>query len=1038
MRARHWIPVVLISMICLPAVAAAQGTITGVVKDASGAVLPGVSVEAASPVLIEKARTATTDGSGQYRIVDLRPGTYTVTFALSGFTTIKREGIELTGTFVATVNGELKVGSIAETVLVTGEAPIVDVQSVRRQVSVSGETIAELPTSRAYGALFQLVPAVTTGGGANLQVQVMPGLNVFGGPGGRSTEGKLTVEGLGVGAALSGGGVSSYIPDVANSQEVTFTTSGGLGEAEVGGPQMNIVPKTGGNSVKGNLYLAGTPGSFVGSNFTPELQAKGLKVPGDLLKLWDYTGGVGGPIVKDRLWYFFNAREEGSWSSVPGMYANANAGIAGKYIYVADTSRQAATAHSWRIAGLRLTAQLTEKQKINVFWDEQRPCQGAAWPGVDEGCRQQPDSQWIIGGASGVAGSFGSASATSAPEISNYAGRNHAYQRVQQATWTSPRTNRLLLDAGFGTYASLYGGQQMPGNPTTAIPKMVEQCTGAPPANAVANACAHGISNLTFGSQDWQENDQVVYTWRASASYVTGAHSMKVGYQGGFPVLNQNYFSNDTHLVYRMNYGVPNQLTMDLKPFPVRQRTRSEAVYVQDQWTRSRMTVQWALRYDHAWSYFPEQTVGPVRFLPTAITFPETDGVKGYNDITPRGGVAYDLFGNGNTALKFNVGKYLEAATNQNTYTLTNPTARLAGSPVLGAPPPVTRAWTDANGNYVPDCDLLNPNVQDLRATGGDFCGQLSNLNFGKPIFTGSFDDAILKGWGVRPSDWQIGVSVQQKLASGVSVEVGYFRRWLQNFTVTDNRAVTAADFDPFSVTAPSDPRLPNGGGYVVSGLYNVSPTKSGQTDSFTTWARNFGDQTSMYNGIQVNATARIRNGLTFQGGLNSGKTVLDSCNVRGQLPETAPVDPYCKNDPGLVTRVTGLATYTVPKLDVLLSGTFRSDQGLPLQANYTVTTAEAARTLGRPLSGNVPSVVVNLLAPGAMWGDRVNEVDLKVAKVLRFGRTRSTIGVDIYNVLNSNAILTYNQAFAPGGSWLVPTSVLSARFAKLSASIDF
>jgi hypothetical protein len=388
--------------------------------------------------------------------------------------------------------------------------------------------------------------------------------------------------------------------------------------------------------------------------------------------------------------------------------------------------------------------------------------------------------------------------------------------------------------------------------------------------------------------------------------------------------------------------------------------------------------------------------------------------------------------------LKFNVGKYLEAATNQNTYTLTNPTARIAGSPVLGAPPAVTRAWTDANGNYVPDCDLLNPAMQDLRATGGDMCGVLSNQNFGKPVFTGSFDEAILEGWGVRPGDWQIGVSVQQKVLTGVSVEVGYFRRWLQNFTVTDNRAVVASDFDPFSVTAPLDPRLPNGGGYVVDGLYNVTPTKASLNDALTTWARNYGDQSSMYNGIQVNATARMRNGLTFQGGLNTGKTVVDTCAVRSELPETTPVDPYCHNDPGFVTRVTGLGSYTVPKIDVLVSGTFRSDQGSPLTANYVVTTAEAAKTLGRPLSGNAPSVTVNLLKPGEMWGDRVNEVDLKLAKIFRFGRTRTNVGFDIYNLLNSNPVLTYNTAFTPGGRWLVPTSVLSARFAKISASIDF
>ena len=677
--------------------------------------------------------------------------------------------------------------------------------------------------------------------------------------------------------------------------------------------------------------------------------------------------------------------------------------------------------------------QPTERNRINVFWDEQRPCQGAAWPGVDDGCRKQPDEDWIIGGTPGSAGTFGLATATQSPEFGNYAGPSHARQRVQQGTWSSPVTNRLLLDAGFGTNYSHYGGQEVPGNPMRGIPRMLEQCAGPPPPGNTA--CAHRISNLTFGSQDWASNQGFVLSWRGSVSLVTGAHSMKFGYQAAYHRVNQSYFSNDAHLIYRLNHGVPNLLTMDLKPFRTGQRTRSEAIYAQEQWTLGRLTLLGALRFDHAWSYFPDQQIGPVRFLPTGFTLPAQKGVVGYSDITPRGGVAYDVFGNGNTSLKVNAGKYLEAATNHNTYSLSNPAARIAGSPVLGAPPPVTRAWTDGNGNYVPDCDLLNPLAH---SGGGDFCGQLSNLNFGKPVFTGSFDPEILEGWSVRPSDWQVGVSVQQQLLTGMSVEVGYFRRWLQNFTVVDNLAVTAADFDTFSITAPSDPRLPGGGGYTRSGLYNVKPTRSGQTNSFTTWSSNFGDQTSTYNGVLLNVTARTGFGLTLQGGLNSGKTVTDNCEIRAALPEIAANDPYCRNDPGLVTRVTGLTAYTIPKLDVLLSGTFRSDQGTPLAANYVVTSAEAARTLGRPLSGNVPSVIVNLVEPGEVWGDRTNVFDLRVAKILRFGRTRANIGVDVYNLLDSSAVLTYNQAYNPTGTWLVPTTVVSARFAKISASIDF
>ena len=201
------------------------------------------------------------------------------------------------------------------------------------------------------------------------------------------------------------------------------------------------------------------------------------------------------------------------------------------------------------------------------------------------------------------------------------------------------------------------------------------------------------------------------------------------------------------------------------------------------------------------------------------LVFPETQGVVGYNDIDPRFGVAYDLFGNGKTALKFNLGRYLEAAVRQRQLLVAAAASRIVTS--------VTRSWTDANGNYTPDCDLADGSAQDLRAGGGDFCGALSNQNFGKNIYSLSYDEQILKGWGVRPSDWLIAATVQHELLPRVSLSVGYTRRWLQNFTVTDNRATTADDYTPFSITAPLDPRLPGGGGYVVSGLYNVVPASS-------------------------------------------------------------------------------------------------------------------------------------------------------------------------------------------------------------------
>src|SRR5947199_414204 len=276
-------------LLSLPAPLFAQATLTGTVHDASGAVLPGVTVEASSPALIEKTRSAVTDGTGTYRIVDLRPGLYSVSFTLTGFSTVKRDAIELTGSFTANINADMKVGALEETITVTGETPIVDTQSVRRQVTVSSDVISNMPAARSYAGVMMLIPATTTQAGANLDIQVTPGMLVFGGAGGRTNEARIQVDGLNTGAAFNGAGVSSYVPDIGNAQEIATTTSGGLGEAEVGGPSFSIVPKTGGNTIKGSFYASGVTSGMVGSNYTDALKAAGLTSPQQLEKVWDYN-----------------------------------------------------------------------------------------------------------------------------------------------------------------------------------------------------------------------------------------------------------------------------------------------------------------------------------------------------------------------------------------------------------------------------------------------------------------------------------------------------------------------------------------------------------------------------------------------------------------------------------------------------------------------------------------------------------------------------------------------------------------------------
>jgi hypothetical protein len=1046
MRVLTGIVLGLTCLVILPASAYAQASITGVVKDSSGAVLPGVTVEASSPALIEKVRSAVTDSTGQYRIVDLRTGTYDVTFSLTGFNTVKREGVELTGSFTASINAEMKVGALAETITVTGETPIVDTQSVRRQVTISNDVIKSMPAARAYAGIMMLIPSTITQAGANLDVQITPGMLVFGGAGGRNNEARLQVDGLNTGAAFNGAGVSSYVPDIGNAAEISTTTSGGLGEAEVGGPSFSIVPKTGGNTLKGSFYASGVTSGMVGSNYTDALKAAGLTTPGALQKVWDYNAGVGGPIKKDTAWYFVQIRDEGSHRTVPGMFANANFGDPTKWTYAADTTRPAVQAGSWRTGSARVTIQPSTRNKFNLFWDEQHPCQGAAFPGVNEGCRQSGPNE-IICGAPGS--SNPSCSSTSAPETGTYL--NPYGQRVQQATWTSPVTNKLLLEAGVGTYLSRWGGSEMPGNPSRDLVRVTESCP------ATTGCAANGnIAGLVYRSENWAANWQGTHTWRASASYVTGAQSMKFGYQGGYLVANSRNFTNNENLSYTFQNGKPTSLTESVPGQDTQDRGRYDAFYAQDQWTRGRVTLQGALRYDWARSWFPEVNIGGTKFLPQIIPYADTKslplgqgGVDSYKDITPRIGVAYDVFGNGKTALKVNVGRYLEAAQLSGSYVGNRPSTRLTLT--------TTRVWTDANGNFVPDCALTNNAQQDNRAAGGDFCAAASAA-FGTPNQTTSYDTALLNGMGVRPGDWGIGVSVQQQVLPRVSIEVGYNRRWLDNFVTVDNRLVQPTDFGQFSIVAPTDPRLGSASGQTISGLYNINQTIGGVAntslnDAYNTLSSNYGNQYSHYNGVLFNISARPANGLTFQGGVNSGATVTDYCDVRAQIPEWTvlgaqnPTNPWCHASTGLVTRYTGLGSYIIPKVDVQLSGTFRSDQGAPLSANYAVASAviqsQGPQPLGRPLSNNAPNVTVNLLQPGSMYGDRVNEIDVRFAKILKFGRTRTNVGVDIYNIVNSAAVLSYSQTFnttvlSGPGSWLQPTSVIQPRFLKLSATIDF
>ena len=1014
----------LVSLLLFPLTVYAQASIVGVVRDASGAVLPGVTVEASSPALIEKTRTVVSNAAGQYSIEDLRPGTYSVTFALPGFSTVKRDGIELSGQFIATINADLRVGGVQETVTVTGEAPVVDVTSSRTQQTIDGETVAEIPTSRLYSSLTQLVPALNVQGNdvGGSQGNVF---SVFQIHGGRRNEGQVLVDGMSGG--YQGMGVSGYAPEVGNSQEIVFNLSGGLGEATTGGPQLNIIGKQGGNQFAGSFFINGSGSAFVNDNLTPELKAKGLSTPLIPKKLWDVNPAFGGPIKRDRLWFFATFRYQRNLQTVASMWDNKNAGDNTKWTYDPDFSKQSIDDGEWRNHSVRLTWQVTPRNKI------------VGWTDLHYNCLHCDAG----GSSSGLTFSGLVATREALPRNENHP------SNLTQVSWTSPMTNRLLLDANVQIGPNFWWGARQK-NPydSTTIPVQDDALTIQTPNGPVT------YTGINYRSAAWSGHTGFTYVYQGAVSYVTGTHSAKFGARmhendSGFP---KNFY-NDKQLKYNFRGGVPYQLTMyGDQASEQHQRQRYFAVYAQDRWTLSRLSLQGGLRFEHLGDHFAEQKIGPNIFIPTQLVFPDQDGPLKLKDLQPRFGASYDVFGNGKTGAKFFLGRYVTTTNTVEEWLNYSP----AGNGHFISQ--TNRPWTDANSNFVPDCNLLNP------VANGE-CGAMSNPNFGKTVNPLTVDPDTTSGWNKREYSWDLTAGVTQQIFPRVSVEVDYVRRTWGNLKTTVNRALTAADFDTFVYNVPRDTRLPDGGGYALT-FRDVKPAKFGVYDNFLTFTDNLGGSSNSFNGVDFSANVRLRN-VTIQGGTSTGNVVEDECGVVAQHPEIyisglgwggaldffKQFNPslgqwpqaFCHRESGWLTNIKGLASYTVPKIDVLLSGTWHS---VPYPGNNfpSVTSQSlgaqvlavpiAETNLGRPLASGLPIEFLNIVQPGVLNYDRLSQADLRLGKNLRYGRTKTLVALDIFNVFNSNTPDVWQQTY--GLTYRNPLSITVGRFFKISAQLDF
>ncbi|HLG59238.1 MAG TPA: carboxypeptidase regulatory-like domain-containing protein [Vicinamibacterales bacterium] len=999
------VPLLLaLGILSLPSLAHAQalGTVAGVVKDASGGVLPGVTVEAASPALIEKVRTVVTDGTGQYRIINLTPGTYSVTFTLTGFNTVKREGVGVSVNVTTSVDAELRVGTVQETITVSGESPIVDVQSSAQTRTMTAEAFKELPSGGSWIQMAALVPAIRAGNtdvGGVLGDQTGAQVEAHGS---RPGDGVSMIDGLRIGNMY----ISSNLTNMSLSpllfDQVDVQLSGQMAETGTNGVIMNAIPKAGGNSFSGTLLANGSSPSLQGNNVTPNLQARGLAgASSTLKKLYDINGAIGGPIKQDRLWFYATSRYFTNEYYLAGRFYSTDVTA---FQRTNDAARQAfAGTYTYDNNG-RVTWAISDKQKLSGWYAYQ----------------YKVDPHWLL------------QIFNQSPESSRI---TTWHTQLSTTKWTYTATNRLLFEAG------LMAGE----SPDTILldPAQVASCPGQGSLSPRCIAIVEQSTNFTYRAPTQFDFDDRLpsQTINASASYVTGSHNFKVGFEN-----QRGYFwrgdNNDSTggIWYTLNAGVPAFVNIQAPATGWQDNLDYNlGFFAQDRWTLNRVTVSGGVRVDFLNTSTEPFTLGPHRWLPNRnVAFAAVENVPNWKDVNPRVSVAYDLFGDGKTALKGSASRGVQ----QESIAIAR-----ANNPANTVSTLTNRVWTDANGNFIPDCDLTNG------ALNGE-CGPNINANFGSAVPGTRYDPAIMDGWGLRPYNWEFSAGIQQEIAPRVSLSFGYFRRINGNFNVVDNEALARTDFTQYSATVPTDTRLPNSG-QTVTGLFdqNINPPSRNVVKD----ASQFGKQQLHWDGVDLTVDARLRNGVLLQGGVSTGKTTFDNCQIIDDVPESlllpgavqagvqSPVATlnslssasFCHQETPYLPQYKALASYTLPWYGIRVSGTLQSLPGPQISATNIYNNANrlTSTTLGRPFT--LAQANVNVVGPGTFYGDRLNQIDLRLTKIINLGgRNRLDLNVDFFNAFNSDAVIAEIGAFGP--AWRRPLTVIQPRFVKFGARWDF